>query len=81
MVKWFITEDWSTPSRKHVGGGTAKDWDEACAGVKAWIRANIPQLSSHPYWRFVKLADGSGTVIDFGSHSVFAKLLGKEPEP
>jgi hypothetical protein len=83
MTRWFIVGlDWKTPLKKQSGElegqGEGKDTKAACAGVKAWIEANLPRYKDWPYWRFVKLADGSGTIIDFGSHTVFARLEGEE---
>lgn len=78
MLKWFITYDWETPLKKPSGSGEGKNMEEVGAGVKAWIDANMPRLSDNQYCRYVKVDDGKATIIDFGSHTVFARVEGAE---
>lgn len=78
MLKWFITKDWNTPLKEKEWQGEAKDQKAVCKAVKAWIDKHMPQFSDREIWRFVALADGSGTIIDFGSYTVFAKFAGAE---
>lgn len=81
-VKWTIVgEDWETPLRlgrdKHVAGqGEASTVQEACGAVKTWLDTKMPHLSAHPFWRHVMIEDGKVQIVDFGSHTVFARLEG-----
>ncbi len=79
MLKWFIVGgDWKTPNAKPCGRGDGKDMKAVCKDLKDWIGVNMAHLAGRADWRFVKLADGSGTIIDFGSWSLFARVEGEE---
>ena len=74
MIRWTIVGlDWKTPL-KGGGNGEGKNAKEACEGVKAWLEVHMPHLASHPFWRHVPIEEGKTTIVDFGSHSVFARL-------
>lgn len=82
-VKWSIVGlDWKTPL-KGGGQGEGKNAEEACEGVKAWLAVHMPRMSENPYWRHVMIEKGKVHIVDFGSHTVFARLErvdgGEEP--
>lgn len=75
MIEWHIVGgDWKTPLKKGGGRGKAKDMREACAGIREWVKTNMAHLADRTLWRFVKPADDNATVVDFGSHSHFARI-------
>lgn len=60
--------------------GTCMSEAEACKMVQGWAEVHPEHGPCNPYWRFVSSADV--TVIDYGSHTHFGKLIyrGKVPQ-